>query len=145
MYYVILALLFIALGYVIFKFGKSGTKEFQPKLSLRERAELETKFETKVPETSTKPSEEKKKYFLKTALPSKNLPDEYNRFKVFYDIENDKLTQYIRAGIQKGITQNYKGALEDFSHAIEVKPSEPTGTLLQRFNKTYYKKFRKCN
>jgi len=66
MYYVILALLFIVLGYVIFKLGKSGTKEFEPKLSLRERAELETKFETKIPETPTKPSEEKKKYFLKT-------------------------------------------------------------------------------
>ena len=141
MYYVILALLFIVLGYVIFKLGKSGSKEFEPKLSLRERAELETKFETKIPETPTKPSEEKKKYFLKTSLPSKNLPDEYNRFKVFYDIENDKLTQYIRAGIQKGLTQNYKGALEDFSHAIEVKPLEPTGHYCRGLTKLIIKNF----
>ena len=141
MYYAILALLFIGLVYVIYKFGKSGSKEFQPKLSYREKAELETKVEKKIPETSPKPAEEKKKYFLKTALPSKNLSDEYNRFKLFYDIENDKLTQYIRKGIQNGITQNYRGALEDFSHAIEVKPSEPTGHYCRGLTKLILKNF----
>lgn len=141
MYYAILTLLFIALIYVIYKFGKSGSKEFQPKLSHRERVKLETIVEKDIPETSPKSAEEKKKYFLKTALPSKNLPDEYNRFKVFYDIENDKLTQYIRKGIQNANTQNYKGALEDFSHAIEAKPSEPTGHYCRGLTKLILKNF----
>jgi len=141
MYYAILTLLLITLGFVIYKFGKSGRKEFEPKLSHRERAELENKVEKNIPKSSPKSVQEKKKYFLKTALPSKSLPDEYNRFKVFYDIENDKLTQYIRNGIQKGNTQNYKGALEDFSHAIEVKPSEPIGHYCRGLTKLILKNF----
>ncbi len=141
MYYVLLALLFIALVYVIFRFSKSGSKKFQPKLPYHEKAGLETKVEKKIPETSPKPAGEKKKYFLKPALPSKNLSNEYNRFKLFYDIENDKLTQYIIKGVQKGITQNYRGALEDFSHAIEVKPSEPTGHYCRGLTKLILKNF----
>jgi tetratricopeptide (TPR) repeat protein len=141
MYYVILTLLFIAFGYVIYKFGKSGSKEFQPKLTHREQTKLETIVEKDIPETSPKTPEEKKKYFLKSALPSKNLSDEYNRFKSFYDIENDKLTQYIRKGIQNASTHNYKGALEDFSHAIEVKPSEPTGHYCRGLTKLILKNF----
>jgi len=141
MYYVILALLFIAFGYVIFKFGKSGKKEFQPKLSHRERAELENKIEKELPESLPKPVQEKQKYFQKTALPSKNITDEISRFKTFYDIEHDKLTQFIRNGIQKCRNQNYRDALEDFSHAVELRPLEPIGHYCRGLTKLILKNF----
>jgi tetratricopeptide (TPR) repeat protein len=141
MYYVVLTLLFIALTFVIYKFGKSGRKEFQPKLSHRERAELENKIEKDIPESSPKPVQEKQKYSLKTALPSKNITDEINRFKTFYDIENDKLTQFIRNGIQKCKNQNNRSALEDFSHAVELKPLEPIGHYCRGLTKLLLKNF----
>ncbi len=141
MYYVVLTLVLIVLALVIYKFSQSGRKEFQPKLSFRERAELENKIEKELPETSPKPVQEKQKYSLKIALPSKNITDEINRYKTFYDIENDKLTQFIRNGIQKCKNQNNRSALEDFSHAVELKPLEPVGYYCRGLTKLILKNF----
>ncbi len=126
MYYVILTLLFVAFGFVIFKFGKNGRRELEPEISERERAETEKKEEKERSESSAKSDHEKLKSTPKSVLPSKNLTLEINRFKSFYDEENAELSRYMKNGIQKSNAQNYRGALEDFSHAIELSPIEPT-------------------
>jgi len=141
MVYLILAVIAIALLIMIIKFFKSGGKEFQPKLSYRERAELESKLEKGTLEPPAKPIKEKHASFIKSALPSKNIKDELNRFKTFFDIENDKITHLIRNGIQKSNDQNYNGALEDFSHAVEIKPLEPTGYYCRGLTNLMLKNF----
>jgi tetratricopeptide (TPR) repeat protein len=141
MYYAILAVLVTALLIIIIKSFKSGGKEFQSKLSLRERAELENKLEKETLEPPTKLLQGEQVSSIKSALPSKNIIDEINRFKTFFYIENHKLTQFIRDGIQKSNDQNYKGALEDFSHAVEIIPFEPTGHYCRGLTKLKLENF----
>jgi len=125
--YVILTFLFIAIGFVIFKFNKNGKRKFRPIISVKERAEIKKKAEKDRLESSAKSVQEQQKEDTpKTILPSKNFTLELNRFKSFYDNESVELIQFMRNGIQKSNAQNYRGALEDFSHAVELKPFEPT-------------------
>jgi len=141
MYYIILTVLAIALIVMIIGFFRSGAKEFKPKLSIREKAELENKMEKKIIEQVTKPVQPKQSHSINNSFPSKDIRDEINRFKTFFDIENDKLTQYIRSGIQKSQNQNYKSALEDFSHAVETKPIEPVAHYCRGLTKLSLKNY----
>jgi tetratricopeptide (TPR) repeat protein len=126
MHDVILTVLLVAIGFMIFRFGRNGRREFEPKISERERTEIVKKVEKDHSESSTKSDNEQLKTIPKSVLPSKNFTLELNRFKSHYDNESVELIQFMRNGIQKSNAQNYRGALEDFSHAVELKPFEPT-------------------
>jgi tetratricopeptide (TPR) repeat protein len=142
MSYIILAVLILGLIIMVIGFFRSGAKEFKPKLSIRERTELEKKIETKkIIEPTTKPVQPKQSHPIKNSFPSKDIRDEINRFKTFFDIENDKLTQYIRSGIQKSQNQNYKSALEDFSQAVESKPFESVAHYCRGLTKLSLKNY----
>lgn len=132
---------FTTFGLVLFKFGKSGKKELQTKLSDSGKSSNEKKVEKDTPEESLKTSQEKKKHLSKPVLPSKNLTDEYNRFKLFSDVKDFNFTQHLRNGIQKGLTQNYKMALEDFSNAIELNQLEPVGYYCRAITKFILKNY----
>lgn len=126
MNYLIILIFFLVIALIIFILTKQYKKENKTQLSFRDQAKLDQSIEDAKLRLLNNTIQEKQKISSKNIRPSKNLMNEIDRFKYFYDIGNYKLTQLIRNGIQKCNNQNYKEALEDFNRAIELKPDEST-------------------
>jgi len=132
MLYIIGILAAILLIYGLILFFKRGNKEFNPKLTLRERTELEKMVEKKVKEDDTE-TEKKVEVVLdvkekiaepvvakpKPIFPSKDIQNEISRFSSHVDIDNINVQHSIRNGVQNFLDQNLMVALEEFSLAIE--------------------------
>ncbi len=101
MLYILGTIALIAIVYGLILFFKRGNKEFSPKLSLKERTELEKIVEKKAREEEIK--EEEKKENLpnvidkveesiipkaKALFPSKEIQNEVSRFSTHIDLDN---------------------------------------------------------
>lgn len=140
MLYVIGAIALILIIYGLILFLKKGNKEFEAKLSLRERTELEKMLEKQAREEK---AEDKREYtkdvkteFEKPAelvskenrvFPTKDINAEIARYSTHIDINNFKVQNSVRSGVENFINLEYKTALEDFSLAIETNPHDITG------------------
>ncbi len=131
----ILALIFVI--YSLILFFKRGNKEFNPKLSLKERKELEKMVEKETKEEKEGKEEEKKEEEKKIEIklkekvveeviskakpifPSKEIKNELSRFETHIDIDNTKVQHSIRKGVQNFINQDFMVSLEEFSLATE--------------------------
>ncbi len=148
----IVALALIIYGLILFL--KRGNKEFNPKLSLREKVELEKMIEKKI-KGENEEGEEKKEIDLnleekvaepaapksKTTLPSKDISNEISRFETFVDINNSKVQHSIRNGVQNFINQDYMVALEEFSLATESSPNDAIGYYCRALTKLQLKNY----
>ncbi|MCW8805530.1 MAG: hypothetical protein OQK56_03635, partial [Ignavibacteriaceae bacterium] len=141
----IFAVIFITYG--LFLFLKRGNKEFNPKLSLKERRELEKMVEKKAKEEEEVKDERKneqkeikiKEVELKEEVkevvipkakkifPSKEITNEISRFETHIDINNSKVQHSIRNGVQNFLSQDLMVALEEFSLATELNSQDATG------------------
>jgi tetratricopeptide (TPR) repeat protein len=137
----LLVLIIIVLG--VIKFVRSGNKEFEGKLSLKEKNELEQilekKTEDEVPEKEEKQVTKSAK--PKTSFPSKDIKTEISRFANYVDINNPKVQLPIRTGIQNYLEMNFKVALEQFSLAISLNPQDPTGYYCRGLTKMKLKNY----
>jgi len=148
----IVALALLIYGLILFL--KRGNKEFNPKLSLREKVELEKMIEKKVSEQDDE--EEAKKETVpdvkdkltepiipktKSSLPSKEINDEISRFETYVNINNTKVQHSIRSGVQNFTDQAYMVALEEFSLATESNSSDATGFYCRGLTKLQLKNF----
>ena len=135
---------------------RRGNKEFNPKLSLREKVELEKMIENKTKDKDEAEKEEKKEItpeliekitepiepkVSKPALPSKEINNEILRYETHVDIENIKVQHSIRNGAHKFISQDYMLALEEFSLSIESNPNDPTGFFCRGLTKLALKNY----
>jgi tetratricopeptide (TPR) repeat protein len=129
MSWLILAVLLIAVAVTIYIFFRSGNKDLKPKLSLRERAvlekgiddeEIEKEKEIEKPEENSAPQ-------VISKPPQRDPKLEILKFKTYFDIENDRLTNAVRSGIEKCNQGDYKGAVGEFSTAIDLKSADPVG------------------
>jgi tetratricopeptide (TPR) repeat protein len=120
---------------VIYKIIRAGGKEFQPKLSHHERAILEKSISDENEIKVKAVSKEKAPLPSITNYPTKNLKEEINRFRTFFDVESEKLTKAIRKGIEKFGSSDFKGAVGEFSAAIDLKPSEPVAHYCRAITK----------
>lgn len=148
----VLALVLIIYGLILFL--RKGNKEFSPKLSLREKVELEKMIEKKI-KAESEEEEVKKEIELdlkekvtepatpksKTAFPSRDISNEISRFETFVDINNSKVQHSIRNGVQNFINQDYMVALEEFSLATESSPSDAIGFYCRALTKLQLKNY----
>lgn len=151
----IIALVLTIYGLILF--FKRGNKEFSPKLSLREKVELEKMIEKKIKDgdDDEKEKEEKQEIDLdviekvtepvipkpKPASTSKDINDEISRFETFVDINNSKVQHSIRNGVMNFLNQDYMVALEEFSMATESNPGDPTGFYCRALTKLQVKNY----
>jgi len=137
MFEIIVVVLVIVAVVVIVVLFKSGGREFQPKLSLRERNALEKGIQEEAIEKKKeeeKPQETAVPKIVTTA-PQRDPKLEIMRFKTFFDIENDRLTKAVRNGIEKCNHSDFKGAIGEFSSAIDLKPENPIGHYCRALTK----------
>ena len=148
----ILALVLIIYGLILFL--RKGNKEFSPKLSLKEKVELEKMIEKKI-KGENEEGKEKKEIDLdlkekgaesaapksKTTFPSKDIINEISRFETFVDINNSKVQHSIRNGVQNFISQDYMVALEEFSLATESSPNDAIGFYCRALTKLQLKNY----
>lgn len=137
MFEIVVAVLVIVAVVVIVVLFKSGGQELQPKLSLRERNALEKGIEEEAIE-KTKEEENPKETAapkITTSAPQRDPKLEIMRFKTFFDIENDLLTKAVRKGIEKCNQSDFKGAISEFSSAIDMKPENPIGHYCRALTK----------
>lgn len=156
----IIGLLLVVLGSM--RFFKSGNKEFRPKLSLRERTEMEKFLEkqAKEQEAAAKAKEEsglpemvkeEKKAEIKNwepntkkakiIFPADDIKNEISRFSAYLDVNNHKVQHSIRNGVQNYLSQDFKTALEEFSLAVELNSQEPTGYYCRGLTKLKLKNY----
>ena len=151
--------IYILLGIVLLTFGilillKKGNKEFLPKLSLKERTELEKIVEKDVKEKEAKPEERKEEVHIseiefsepaepksKPLFASKQTQPEVSRFSTHIDLENSKVQQAIRNGVNNFKNEDYKVALEEFSLATESNSRDPIGFYLRGITKLKLKNY----
>jgi len=150
--------IYIIIGTILLIFGlliwlKKGNKEFSPKLSLKERTELEKMVEKEVKEEVkpkakeedvpiaevefSEPAEPKSK----PLFPSKQSQPEVSKFSTHIDLENSKVQLSIRNGVNNFIGEDYKVALEEFSLATESNPKDPIGFYLRGLTKLKLKNY----
>ncbi|HEY6436957.1 MAG TPA: hypothetical protein VIY47_10215 [Ignavibacteriaceae bacterium] len=150
----IIALILIIYGLILFL--KRGNKEFNPKLSLKERRELDKMVEKKAREEEEKEKEKEEKKIevkieekviqeipqkIKPIFPSKEINTEISRFATHLDIDNTKLQHSIRNGVQNYISQDFMVALEEFSLATELSPKDTTGFYCRGLTKLKLKNY----
>jgi tetratricopeptide (TPR) repeat protein len=137
MFEIIVAVLAIVAVVVIVILFKSSSREFQPKLSLQERVALERGMKEEVVEVKEENENSKESATPKitTSAPQRDPKLEVMRFKTYFDIENDRLTKAIRNGIDKCNHSDFKGAVGEFSAAIDVKPDAPIGYYCRALTK----------
>jgi len=137
MFEIIVAVLAIVAAVVIIILFKSSSKELQPKLSIHERVALEKGMKEEVVEVKKENEKPKETVASKiTASAPQNDPKlEIMRFKSYFDIENDRLTKAVRNGIEKCNHSDFKGAIGEFSSAINTKPEEPIGHYCRALTK----------
>jgi len=152
--------IYITIGALLLTFGlliwlKKGNKEFSPKLSLKERTELEKMVEKEPGEIEVKPKEKKEDIPIiaevefsepaepksKPLFPSKQTQPEVSRFSTHIDLENSKVQHSIRNGVNNFINEDYKVALEEFSLATESNPRDSVGFYLRGLTKLKLKNF----
>ena len=155
MLYILGAIALVLIIYGLILFIKRGNKEFNPKLTFRERAELEKIIEKKNKSEDDENEREKKEIiadakekFSETPLPksraefpSKDISNEISRFETFVDINNSKLQLAIRNGVQNFLNHDYMVALEEFSLATESNPSDATGFYCRALIKLQIKNY----
>ena len=147
-----IALIFIIYGLILFI--KRGNKEFNPKLSLKERTELEKIVEKKINDDEIEKVEKKEIVLyvkekivepsvpkIKPVYPSKEIQNEISKFLHHVDIENLNLQHSIRNGAQKFLDQDFMLALEEFSIAIESNPKDATGYYCRGLTKLKLKNY----
>ncbi|MBT8378374.1 MAG: hypothetical protein KJN64_04020 [Ignavibacteria bacterium] len=138
MFELIIAVLVVAAAVLFYKLYKSGSKELQPHLSYRERAVLEQGVGGETIEEETEEEEQPKKtaeLHVKNSPPQRDPKLEIMRFKTYFDIENDRLTKTVRNGIDKCNHSDFKGAIGEFSNAIELKALDPIGHYCRALTK----------
>lgn len=137
MFEIIVAVLVIVAVVVIVVLFKSSSQEFQPKLSHRERSALEKGIEEEAVEKKQEKENPKETAVPKkvTSAPQRDPKLEITRFKTFFDIENDHLTKAVRNGIEKCNHSDFKGAIGEFSSAIDIKPEDPIGHYCRALTK----------
>jgi tetratricopeptide (TPR) repeat protein len=137
MFEIIVAVLVIVAVVVIVVLFKSGGQEVQPKLSLRERNSLEKGIEEEAVEIKKEEESPKETAvpIMVTSAPQRDPKLEIMRFKTFFDIENDRLTKAVRNGIEKCNHSEFKGAIGEFSSAIEMKSENPIGHYCRALTK----------
>jgi len=152
----ILAVIFITYGLILFL--KRGNKEFNPKLSLKERRELEKMVEKKAKEEEEEKKEERKEIKIKEVelreevkeevipkvkkiFPSKEIINEISRFETHIDIDNSKVQHSIRNGVQNFLSQDLMVALEEFSLATESNSQDATGFYCRGLTKLKLKNY----
>ena len=149
------ALIFIIYGLILFI--KRGNKEFESKLSLRERTELEKMLEKqaraevqeetkeKVEKVEKLEKEIKKPEEIipktKPVFPSRDLRSEIARYTTYIDMDNANVQHSIRNGVENFINLDHKVALEEFSLAIELNPKDATGYFCRGLTKLQLKNF----
>ena len=129
MFEIVIIVLAILAAIFLYRFINSGSKEFQPKLSLHERVVLERNMEDESIEAE-KEIETPKEIEVPKLIsqpPQRDTKMEILRFRTYFDIENDRLTKAIRNGIEKCHHNDFKGAIGEFSTAINIKPEDPIG------------------
>lgn len=142
--------------YALIILFKRGNKEFNPKLSLKERLELEKMVEKKVKEENDKEEETKEELVLevekkvsepveqkvsKPVLPSKEINNEMHNYETHVDIENIKVQQSIRNGVQNFLAQDHMLALEEFSLSTESNPNDAIGFYCRGLTKLALKNY----
>jgi len=154
MLYIIGVIAAILLIYGLILFLKRGNKEFNPKLTLRERTELEKMVEKKVKEDEAK-AEKKEEIVLdvkekiaepvvakpKPTFPSKEIQNEISKFSSHVDIDNINVQHSIRNGVQNYLNQDLMVALEEFSLAIESNSQDALGYYCRGLTKLKLKNF----
>ena len=137
MFEIIVAVLAIVAVVVIVILFKSSSREFQPKLSIQERVALEKGMEKEAVEKNQEKENPKETAVPKkvTSAPQRDPKLEIIRFKTFFDIENDHLTKTVRNGIEKCNHSDFKGAIGEFSSAIDIKPEDPIGHYCRALTK----------
>ena len=148
MLYILGIIAAIIIIFVFIRFLKRGNKEFTPKLSLKERTELEKIVEKKVIEEETVPEKNKvtipdvEEKFSEAAVqktkpvfPTKQIHPEVLRFATHIDLENSKVQHSIRNGVNNFKSEDYKVALEEFSLATESNSHDPVGFYLRGLTK----------
>ena len=149
----VIALVLIIYGLILFI--KRGNKEFNPKLTFRERAELEKIIEKKNKSENDENEGEKKEIVVETkekfsetpipkskpTLPSKDISNEISRFETFVDINNSKVQLAIRNGVQNFLNHDHMVALEEFSLATESNPNDATGFYCRALTKLQIKNY----
>ncbi len=141
MHFLYIALIGAAVLFILIGIFKNSDKEVSPKPKQREKAVLDKNIEKENVPAVQQPVENKSVPTIKNVLPSKEIRLEISRFREFSDKENENLVEIIKNGIHKTYSQNFKSALEDFSHAIEIKPSEPTGHYCRALTKLALKNY----
>lgn len=154
MLYILGALSAILLIYGLVLFIKRGNKEFNPKLSLKERTELEKMVEKKA--IADDEREEKKNEIVlevkekvaepaipkpKPVFPSKEIQNEIAKFEAHVDIENINVQHSIRNGVQNFLSQDLMVALEEFSLAIESNSQDALGYYCRGLTKLKLKNY----
>lgn len=151
----VIALIIIIIGLILFL--RRGNKEFEPKLSLRERRELEMALEKQAKEEAEEEAAEKKEKEKekvidikkpeevvikpKPVFPTKDLKAEISRFTTHIDLNNFKVQNSIRNGVENFINLDYKVALEEFSLAIELNPQDAIGYYCRGLTKLQLKNY----
>jgi tetratricopeptide (TPR) repeat protein len=137
MFEIIVAILAIVAVAVIIILFKSSSREFQPKLPLEERVALEKGMKEEIVEVNEVNENPKETVTPKitTIAPHRDSKMEIMRFKTYFDIENDRLTKAIRNGIEKCNHNDFKGAIGEFSSAIDLKPEDPIGHYCRALTK----------
>lgn len=149
----VVALIIIIVGLILFL--RRGNKEFEPKLSLRERRELEMALEKQAKEEAEEEVAQKKEkekvieikkpeevvVKQKPVFPTKDLKAEISRFTTHIDLNNFKVQNSIRNGVENFINLDYKVALEEFSLAIELNPQDAIGYYCRGLTKLQLKNF----
>lgn len=151
----VVALVFIIYGLILFI--KRGNKEFESKLSLRERTELEKILEKQPRQETEEETKEKvekvekiEKEIQKTeeivpktksVFPSRDLRSEIARYTTHIDMDNVKVQHSIRNGVENFVSLDHKVALEEFSLAIELNPKDATGYYCRGLTKLQLKNF----
>ncbi len=145
----VVALIFIIYGLILFI--KRGNKEFDAKLSLKERTELEKMLERQAKEEAEEELREKEEREIKKpgevtpkvkpVFPSKDLRSEIARYTTHLDINNTKVQHSIRNGVESFLNLDYNVALEEFSLAIEMNPKDTTGFFCRGLAKLQLKNF----
>jgi len=154
MLYIYIILGTIILTLILLLLLKKGNKEFSPKLSLKERTELEKMVEKKASDEKVEPEEKKEGGSVaevefsepaepksKPLFPSKQTQPEVSRFSTHIDLENSKVQLSIRNGVNNFISEDYKVALEEFSLATESNPNDPIGYYLRGLTKLKLKNY----
>ncbi|NNG27041.1 MAG: hypothetical protein HKM87_05915 [Ignavibacteriaceae bacterium] len=148
--WITLIVLFVlaAVGLIIY-LVKSGSKEFKPKLTLKERMELEHKIDEEDKhkakrvtdseidlENDSEPEEVTEKEIESNTKPLDTFPpkdylEELQKFETIANSENDEFNLAFRSAITKAKKNDFRNSLTEFSKALDIK-NDDAATLYCR-------------